>query len=100
MIDISAFGLSRILLNSIWFEIGFEYGKYRDNIHDKLNSNTKRIIFSIISIFLYLVVLALYLKFAKGSEAIYGCVHFAGVIMSFSIAFLIKEKWWIKNTLL
>ena len=72
VVDISAFGLSKILLNIIWFEIGFEYGSKRKLIYDCFNrQNVKaKLCIVLASILQYLIILVGYLKVAKGNEAV------------------------------
>lgn len=92
MVDIPQFGVSRILLNLIWFELGYQYGKNRDLIQRLIELKGRKIALATISTMLYLAVLMCYLRLAKGSEFAYGIVHFTGVAMSFALAFLVAEK--------
>lgn len=91
-IDAPQFGISQIFLNLIWFELGYQYGKYRNTIQKVIDLKERKIVLAIISIMIYLTVLICYLRLAKGSEFAYGILHLTGVVMSFSLAFLIDEK--------
>lgn len=92
ILDVPQFGISRILLNLIWFELGYQYGKNRNFIQRAIELKGRKIALATISTMFYLAVLMCYLRLAKGSELAYGIVHLAGVAMSFSLAFLVAEK--------
>ena len=92
MLDVPQFGISRILLNLIWFELGYQYGKNRNFIQREIKLKGQKIALATISTMLYLAVLMCYLSLAKGSEFAYGIVHLAGVAMSFSLVLLVDEK--------
>ena len=92
ILDVPQFGISRILLNLIWFELGYQYGKKRNIIQTTIELKRQKIALATISTMFYLVVLMCYLRLAKGNEVAYGIVHLAGVAMSFSLAFLVDEK--------
>lgn len=91
-VDVPQFGISRILLDLIWFELGYQYGKNRNFIQRAIELKGRKIALATISTMLYLAVLMCYLRLAKGSEFAYGIVHLAGVAMSFSLAFLVADK--------
>lgn len=92
MLDVPQFGISRILLNLIWFELGYQYGKNRNLVQRTIELKGRKIALATISTTFYLAVLMCYLRFAKGNEFAYGVVHLAGVVMSFALAFLVGEK--------
>lgn len=91
-VDVPQFGISRIFLNLIWFELGYQYGKNRNFIQREIELKGQKIALATISTMFYLAVLMCYLRLAKGSEFAYGIVHLTGVAMSFSLAFLVAEK--------
>lgn len=105
MIDIPQFGISKIFLNLIWFELGYLYGKNRNLIQRKIALKGQKVVFAAVSTIVYFAVLVFYVSWAKGSELAYGIVHLAGVVMSFSLSFLlvetkIKNRFWYRTILI
>ena len=97
IVDVSFLGITLVLLNYIWFEVGILYGKYRTNILEIFNKMKWKALIG--SVGIYAFVLFAYLIVAKGNQFIYGIVNFAGVLMCLIICFSLAKTRISKNKL-